>query len=127
MNKVALTVVHPHGTDSKTLDSNYDSVKQANVSFTGSKKSAPIDVSKVKTYRAANNFEIQLNETNSDNVEYSFTMGEKDWTPKKQLLLMCWQRSFLIVEQKVNLLKIFQNLKTNMEFHLPVSAWGIWG
>lgn len=83
LNKVALTVVHPHGTDSKTLDSNYDSVKQANVSFTGSKKSAPIDVSKVKTYRAANNFEIQLNETNSDNVEYSFTMGEKDWTPKK--------------------------------------------
>lgn len=83
LNKVALTVVHPHGTDAQTLNSNYNNVKQSNIAFTGAKKNAPIDINKVKTYRANNNFEIQLNETNSDNVEYSFSVFEKDWTPKK--------------------------------------------
>ena len=81
LNKVALTVVHPSNSEPEKINNNYNSAKT--VSFTGINKKTPINLDKVSEYKLQNNFDVILNDTNSDIVEYRFNLGKNIWTPKK--------------------------------------------
>ncbi len=84
LNKAALTVVHPSTVTSDDVKNNY--TKISSVSFTGANKKVPIDINNISKYRMANNYEIVLNDANTNNVSYKFILEEKDWTPKKAAL-----------------------------------------
>ena len=81
LNKAALTVVHPNTVTEEEIKSNY--AKLSSISFTGTNKKVPIDVNNVSKYRMGNNFEVILNDINTQNVSFKFILEEKDWTPKK--------------------------------------------
>lgn len=81
LNKVSLTVVHPSNTEADAIKNNYNSA--ANVSFTGLNKKTPINKDKITEYKMPNNFNVILNDVNSNTVEYRFIVAQKDWTPKK--------------------------------------------
>lgn len=81
LNKVSLTVVHPSDSEAEKISNNYNSAKT--VSFTGINKKTPINMDKVSEYKLQNNFDVILNDTDSDIVEYRFSLGKNIWTPKK--------------------------------------------
>jgi len=81
LNKAALTVVHPHKADADKILNNYN--KTSAISFGASNKKIPIDTKKISTYRLPNNFDIVLNDTNTNTVEYKLFLNEKKWTPKQ--------------------------------------------
>lgn len=81
LNKVSLTVVHPSKTTPESIKENYKSA--ADISFTGLNKKAPINKDKISEYRMQNNYNVILNDVNSNTVEYRFNLSQKDWTPKK--------------------------------------------
>ena len=81
LNKAALTVVHPSTVKAEDVNANYTKLSQ--VSFTGTNKKVPIDINNISKYRMANNFEIVMNDMNTNNISYKFILEEKDWTPKK--------------------------------------------
>ena len=85
LNKAALTVVHPNTSTSEKINNNYKSTvsKNNSIAFTGTNKKTPINVQKIKEYDLPNNYRVILNDTNSDNVQYRFMLGQKNWTPKK--------------------------------------------
>ena len=94
LKKASLVVVHPRTAQADQIMARYAqaaagvnpaTVNQtgANVSFTGINKKAPIDVSKISTYRLSNNMEVLLNDSASDVLEYRLILQEKDWTPKE--------------------------------------------
>lgn len=81
LNKAALTVVHPHSATKDSIENEHKMV--SNISFTGINKKTPLDLNNVSKYKSSNNFDVILNDINSDNVEYSISLELKDWTPKK--------------------------------------------
>lgn len=81
LNKAALTVVHPRTATKQSIENDYKVI--SSISFTGANKKVPIDVNSVTVYRMPNNFEVVLNDINTDNVSYQFMLESKDWTPKK--------------------------------------------
>lgn len=81
LNKAALTVVHPHKATKETIENDHKLV--SGISFTGLNKKTPVDLDKISKYRLDNNFEVVLNDVNTDNVQYDFMLEQKDWTPKK--------------------------------------------
>ena len=86
LNKAALTVVHPNGTTSEMINNNYEQISQTkanNVSFTGAIHKTPINIDEIKTYRTYNNYEVVLNNSNSDTVQYKMAIGQTSWTPRK--------------------------------------------
>lgn len=82
LNKAALTVVHPNSVNPNKITENYKKA-QNNISFTGANKKTPINTSKITEYKMPNNFNVVLNDTSSENVNFSVSMTEKDWIPKK--------------------------------------------
>ena len=80
LNKAALTVVHPHKATKETIENDHKLV--SGITFTGLNKKTPVDLDKISKYRLDNNFEVVLNDVNTDNVQYDFTLEQKDWTPK---------------------------------------------
>ncbi len=83
LNKVALTVVHPHQVSEKNIKDDYNLISQIPFTFTGLNKKTPVDVDKISKYRLPNNFEVVLNDVNSDNIELNMIIEEKNWTPKQ--------------------------------------------
>jgi len=86
LNKAALTVVHPNGLTEEQIKARHDLVtkmNEYNISFTGTNKKTPINIDNVKTYRASNNFEIILNNANTNTIQYKFSLTEPVWNPKK--------------------------------------------
>ncbi|MBR6301475.1 insulinase family protein, partial [bacterium] len=86
LNKAALTVVHPNGTTSEMIKNNYEQISQTNannVSFTGAIHKTPINIDEIKTYRTYNNYEVVLNNSNSDTVQYKMSIEKNAWTPRK--------------------------------------------
>lgn len=81
LNKAALTVVHPHKATKETIENDHKLV--SGITFTGLNKKTPVDLDKISKYRLDNNFEVVLNDVNTDNVQYDFMLEQKDWTPKK--------------------------------------------
>ncbi len=81
LNKAALTVVHPSNTTKQDIENDYKLI--SSISFTGSDKKIPIDINKVEKYRMSNNFEVVMNDINTDNVYYNFSLEKKNWTPQK--------------------------------------------
>lgn len=81
LNKAALTVVHPSNTTKQSIEDDYKLI--SSISFTGSDKKIPIDINKVEKYRMPNNFEVVMNDINTDNVYYNFSLEKKIWTPQK--------------------------------------------
>ncbi len=79
LNKVSMVVVHPAGTKKQRVYENYNN----SVSFTGLNKKTPLDISKVAEYKAENNFNIILQDENTDIVNYSFILDAKNITPQK--------------------------------------------
>ncbi|MDE6138312.1 MAG: insulinase family protein, partial [Candidatus Gastranaerophilales bacterium] len=84
LNKAALTVVHPHSDTEKNIKDIYGIVSQ--IPFTGLNKKNPVDMEKISKYLLPNNFEIVLNDSSSDNIEFNIIMEEKNWTPKNAAL-----------------------------------------
>lgn len=85
LNKTALTVVHPNYATKESLIQNYN--KSNNVSFTGANKIIPLELSEIKEYRMPNNFEVVLQDKNSDVVNYTLGIFTKDLSPKKAALV----------------------------------------
>ena len=83
LNKTAVTVVHPKNTTAESVNNNYKAAQSAAVSFTGLNKKTPIDMSKVQQYRMWNNYEVVLQDTDSDIVDYSLMLDTKNNSPKK--------------------------------------------
>ncbi|MBR1424005.1 insulinase family protein [bacterium] len=83
LNKVALTVVHPSGTDENSVKNNYNATKVGEISFTGLNKKVPLDLKKVTEYKMSNNFSIVLQDEDSDVVNYSFLLDTNVYTPQK--------------------------------------------
>lgn len=85
LNKAALTVVHPRNATDESIKSNFTKSLgcASSVSFTGVNKKTPINVDAISNYRLHNNFDVVLNDANTDIVEYIFKLNEKEWTPKK--------------------------------------------
>ncbi len=81
LDKVALTVVHPSNSNIDKINNNYNSAKD--ISFTGVNKKTPIKLDKVSEYKLDNNYDIILNETNSDIVNFKFSLGTNVWKPQK--------------------------------------------
>lgn len=55
---------------------------------------------KVSEYKLQNNFDVILNDTDSDIVEYRFSLGKNIWTPKKRLWQMSCLKCFNMAEHK---------------------------
>ena len=83
LNKAALTVVHPKGTSETQIKERFDNNKNSQISFSGAIKKTPINENEIKTYRANNNYEIILNNSNSDVIQYKYTIALKEWNSKK--------------------------------------------
>ena len=85
LNKAALTVVHPNTSTIEKINENYKSAASKNsvVSFTGINKKTPVNVQKIQEYDLPNNYRVILNDIDSDNVQYRFSLRQKNWTPKK--------------------------------------------
>lgn len=85
LNKAAITVVHPSNVDEKQIKSNYEnSIKGANISFTGSiNQKRPIDTDKITSYRTHNNFEVIFNNAPSNTIYFKMDITEPEWTIKK--------------------------------------------
>ncbi len=81
LNKAALTVVHPHAATKESIENDHKLI--SGITFTGLNKKAPIDTSNMTKYKTSNNFEVILNESPSDNIEYRLVIEQKEWTPKK--------------------------------------------
>lgn len=81
LNKVALTVVHPHKATKESIENDHKLI--SGITFTGLNKKTPVDLDKISKYRLDNNFEVVFNDVNTDNIQYEFILEEKDWTPKK--------------------------------------------
>jgi len=83
LNKVSLTVVHPSGTSEEEIKTNYKTTKTSQISFSGAMKKVPIDISKVKEYTLENNFDVTLQDSDSDVINYSLVINKKDYSPQK--------------------------------------------
>lgn len=83
LNKVSIAVVHPSGTSETEVMDNYNRTKPAQIPFTGSNKKTPIETNNINQYLMPNNYNIVLNDTNSDVVNYALDFDTKDMTPKK--------------------------------------------
>ncbi len=81
LNKTALTVVHPNYTNEQAIEQNYN--KSHPVSFTGSKTVTPLDISQVKEYKMPNNFDVILQNKDTDVINYSLNISTNDLSPKK--------------------------------------------
>ncbi len=81
LNKTALTVVHPNNATKESIENDYKLI--SSLSFTGTNKKTPIDINKVEKYRMHNNFEVVMNDINTENVYYRLSLKERNWTPKK--------------------------------------------
>jgi len=79
LNKVALTVVHPSTSNADNIVGNYNS----SLSFTGLSKKTPINPDKISEFNMPNNFNVILNDTKSDTVEYRMNIEQKEWSAKK--------------------------------------------
>ena len=64
LNKVALTVVHPSNTKPEDINNNYKAAES--ISFTGANKKTPIKMENVSEYKLPNNYDVILNDSNSD-------------------------------------------------------------
>ncbi|MGN0032019.1 MAG: M16 family metallopeptidase [Candidatus Gastranaerophilaceae bacterium] len=84
LNKTSLTVVHPSTAKEEEINNNYK--KLSSVSFTGRNKKVPLDINSVSKYRMANNYEIVLNDSNTNNVIYVLSLKEKESTPKNAVI-----------------------------------------
>ena len=84
LNKTSLTVVHPSTAKKEEINNNYK--KLSSVSFTGRNKKVPLDINSVSKYRMANNYEIVLNDSNTNNVIYVLSLNEKESTPKNAII-----------------------------------------
>ena len=82
LDKVSLTVVHPTGTTEDEIKTNYKTAKAAQVAFGGAMKKVPIDVKRVKEYKLENNFDVTLQDTDSDVINYSVVIEKKNYPPK---------------------------------------------
>lgn len=80
LNKVALTVVHPVGSTKENIEANY---KAAPVSFTGSIKKVPLDIKKVNEYTMGNNFDVTLQDADTDVINYSIVIDKNDYGTHK--------------------------------------------
>ena len=82
MNKVALTIIHPKGTKPEEIQNNYNKIKTNQVSFSGKTNKTPTDISKIREFRTPNNFNVTLQDSDSDVVNYNLsfvsnkTMGQ---------------------------------------------------
>lgn|SRR5574344_696565 len=81
LNKVAITVVHPSSAKQNDIIDNHK--KASSVSFTGLTKKDAIDLGSVSEYKLPNNYDVVLNNSNSDNVEFSYDLTKKYIDPKK--------------------------------------------
>ncbi len=81
LNKVALTVVHPNFATANSINKDYEMI--SSISFTGTNKKIPINVNDVSQYRMSNNFDVVLNDVQTNNIEYEFSLQTKSWTPRK--------------------------------------------
>lgn len=84
LNKAALTVVHPHKATKESIDNDYRVI--SGITFTGVNKKTPVDLDKISKYKLENNFEVVLNDVNTDNIQYAFVLEQKNWTPKNAAL-----------------------------------------
>ena len=76
LNKVALTVVHPKGTKPEDLQNSYAQTKSApsQIQFCGKLDKAPIDTSKISEYKTFNNFNVILQDSDSDLMAYKIKL-----------------------------------------------------
>ena len=82
LNKAALTVVHPRTATEDSIKSNFN--KSSNtISFTGANKKTPINTDAITSYKTHNNFEVTLNDVNTNTAVVKFNLDEKEWTPKQ--------------------------------------------
>jgi zinc protease len=84
LNKAALTVVHPNGTSPEKIQNSHKLV--SSIPFTGKLKKTPINVDNISTYRTSNNFDVILNNADTNNFEYRLTMESKNLSPRKAAL-----------------------------------------
>lgn len=76
LNKVALTVVHPKGTTRESIINNYNKTKETgNIAFTGRTHKTPIDTNKITEYKTLNNFNVSLQDEDTDVVNYHINIG----------------------------------------------------
>lgn len=76
LNKIALTVVHPKGTTRESIINNYNKTKETgNVAFTGHINKTPIDTNKITEYKTLNNFNVSLQDEDTDVVNYHISIG----------------------------------------------------
>lgn len=83
LDKAALTVVHPTSTTEDTIHSNYKAAKAQPISFGAALKKTPVDIKKVQEYTFANNFDLTLQDSNSDVINYSIVLENNDYPPQK--------------------------------------------
>lgn len=81
LNKTAVTVVHPNYTTKDSIESNYNNTKK--ISFTGTNIKTPIESEKVREYKLYNNFDVVLNDKDSDVANISLRIFTNDLSPKK--------------------------------------------
>lgn len=82
LNKAALTVVHPNTSTADSIKNNYKTDTNS-ISFTGLNKKTPLNTQKVSEYDLQNNYRVLLNQTDSDTVQYRFSIAQKECSPKK--------------------------------------------
>ncbi len=83
LNKVSLTVVHPTGTSEDTINSNFNKAKAMPVSFTGAMKKVPLDIKRVNEYTLNNNFDVTLEDADTDVINYSIVLNT-DFNPEQK-------------------------------------------
>lgn len=81
LNKVALTVVHPSNTKPEDINNNYKTTES--ISFTGANKKTPIKMENVSEYKLPNNYDVILNDSNSDVIDFHYILNNKDYNPKR--------------------------------------------
>lgn len=81
LNKVALTVVHPSNTKPEDINKNYKATES--ISFTGANKKTPIKMENVSEYKLSNNYDVILNDTNNDVIDFHYILNNKDYNFKR--------------------------------------------
>ena len=81
LDKTAITVVHPNNTTADSINNNYK--KANNISFTGKNIKNPIDINKIEEYTMPNNFDVVMQDSDTDVANYTLKIFTKDLSPKK--------------------------------------------
>lgn len=82
LNKVAITVVHPKGTQKENIQKNYESTKSNNITFTGINKKTPVDTNKISEYKTVNNFNVDFQDDDNDIINYNIDISSNKWIGK---------------------------------------------